>query len=129
MTITAVQAKVRKTAAFDGASIDISGITGDWTLVLNVMDIAGTTPGVRFQFTDSVDAFSATLAGPTASVSGILGKYGSTPAEPNTKRFTWQKRDFPSLRFGTGSAVLRLSLTEITGSGSPGVTYEAWIES
>lgn len=128
MTITSVQAKVRKTAAFDGSSIDISAITGDWTLVLEVMDQDGTSPLTRFQFTDSVDAFTTPVAGPTASVSGTLGARGSTPAEPNTKRYTWQKRDFPSMRFGTGSAVLRLSLTLISGT-SAGVTYQAWIES
>jgi len=116
--ITAVQAKVTKTAAFNGASLDISGITGDWTLVLKV-DKLTAGKKARFTFEDSVDAFTAKIAGPSFSVKGEV-------APEADRTFSVKKADFPSLRFGTGSAVLRLALTEIDASSS--VDYEAWLE-
>jgi len=129
MTITAVQVKTTKTAAFDGSGIDISGITGDWTLALEVMGLDD-GDGARFQFTDTADNFSSDIvAGPTFSVSGKIGSAGtSTATYPNVRKMTIKKADFPDLRMGTASAKVRLSLTRITGS-SPHVTYQAWIES
>lgn len=120
MTNLAVQAKVTRTSAANGSSVDISGITGDWTLVLEVMaqNDGNTT---RFIFQDSVDAFTNNIGGPAASVSGQIVTAGGP------RRYTWTKKDFPSLRFGTASAVLRLALAEHTGS-SKSVTYQSWIE-
>lgn len=129
MTITTVQAKVAKTGAFNGASIDISGMTGDWTLVIEIMLQSGTNPISRFSFQDSVDAFTTPLAGPGVSVAGIIGGATGTGPATNVKRYTFQKRDFPDMRFGTASAVLRLALLALDGSGSPSVTYQSWIES
>jgi hypothetical protein len=120
MTITSVQDSVVKTAAFDGTGVDISGISGDWTLVLLIRNLKAAC-NARFVFSDSVDAFSASLAGPSVSVSGAV----SSSAD---RRYTFTKKDFPNLRFGTTSAVLRLSLAELTGT-SPTVTYQGWIES
>ena len=121
MTITAVQAKVTKTAAFNGTTeVDVSGIDGDWTLVLNIQAAAALT-FARFAFEDSVDAFSASLSGPAFSIAGLTTAQGS-------RRFAVKKADFPSLRLGTASAVLRVSLTQITGTDAS-VTYDAWIES
>ncbi len=118
MTTTSVQAKVTKTAAFDGSSVDISGLTStDWTLEIEILALTGTC---RFQFADSVDAFTTTVAGPTVSCSGTL-----TTAQP--KKYTFTKRDFPDLRFGVTSAVLRLSLTAITASTGT-VTYQAFLK-
>lgn len=120
MLITAVQALATKTSTFDGSSIDISSATTfkDWTLVVEVQNLVGTA---RFAFEDSVDAFSNNIVGPTISLTGAIVKSES-------KRFTFRSYDFPSMRFGTASAVLRLSLTQITGSSAT-VTYQAWIES
>jgi hypothetical protein len=122
MTHTDIQAKVIKTATFDGSSIDISAAglaTTDWTLVLEVLAMNDAN-AIRFQFSDSVDAFSTVLAGPTVCISGKIDK-------SDQKRYTFFKRDFPNLRFGTASAVLRLSITEFTGS-SKSVTYQAYLE-
>lgn len=126
MTHTDIQAKVTKTATFDGTGVDVSGLTGDWTLVLEVMGLnSGDT--IRFQFTDSADSFSSdVLAGPTFSVTGQIGQAG-TPKYPDVKRFTVNKRDFPDLRIGTASVNLRLSITSFSGS-SKSVTYQAWVE-
>lgn len=137
MTHTDFQAKVAKTAAFQGASVDISGITGDWTLVLEVYGLDATDT-VRFQFSDSVDAFTTVVAGPTVAVTGQLGSNSPTDSGgasaglvgayfPNPRRFTFKKADFPDYRCGTASAVGRLEITRITGTG-PSVTYMGFIE-
>ncbi len=119
MTILPVQAKVTRTSAANGSSVDISGITGDWTLVLEVL--AQNSGNVsRFIFQDSVDAFTNNIGGAAVSVA-------EATANANPRRFTFTKKDFPSLRFGVASAGLRLALAEITGS-SKSVTYQAWIE-
>lgn len=121
MTISTVLAKTTSTAAATGGTqLDISGVTGDWTLVLEVLAMNDGN-ACRFGFQDSVDAFTNNLAGPTISLSGKL-----TSSAP--RRFTVTKKDFPNLRCGVASAVLRLNLLEITGS-SKSVTYQAWLES
>lgn len=117
-TRTAVQALVTKTAAFNGSSVDISAVTGDWTLFIRVAKLTAAKKA-RLGFQDSVDAFTNNLAGPAISVKGEVGT-------DYDKVYSFKKQDFPSLRFGTGSAVLRAVLIEIDGSSS--IDYEAWYE-
>lgn len=123
MAIKAIQALVTKTASFDGASIAIDNTVyptvPNWTLVLDVQ-ATGPDTVARFQFSDSVDAFTTVLAGPTFVCTGGIAK-------ANDKRFCLKWYDFPDLRFGVASAVLRVSLTRITGT-SPTVSYSAWYE-
>ena len=118
-TLTQIQALVTKTAAFDGASLSIAVLGTSWSLVLEVQ-ATGPDTIARLQFSDSVDAFTTTVAGPTFVAPGGL-------AAKNSKRFAIKSYDFPDLRFGVSSAVLRLSLTRITGT-SQTVTYQAWLE-
>lgn len=121
MTITQVDSQT-KTASFTGTGIDISGITGDWTLKINVSsmsDSGSSTPQVRFAFEDTVNDYTASLAGPTVSFKGAL-----TNVADKVKSF--KKQDFPDLRLGTASAQLRLKLSNIESGGS--VTYRAWLE-
>jgi hypothetical protein len=120
-TITPIQVSVTKVAAFNGASLDISALTGDWTICFEVQTVLGSDTSLRFTFQDSVDAFTTTVAGPSFSV------YGPS-AKTNSRKFSLKKQDFPDLRFGIASAVLRLALTRVTG-GSASVTYQAWLES
>lgn len=131
MTRTSVKDKITVTAIGVGSgvtSVDISAITGDWTLVLEVFGLDD-GDGASFAFEDSVDAFTTPIAGPTASVSGKIGSGGaSTDTYPNTKRFSWKKADYPGLRFGTASAVLRINVTRLTGSGTKHCTYQAYLE-
>jgi hypothetical protein len=119
-----VQALVTKTAVFNGASIAIDNTVfpsvPNWTLVVEVRDSGPSDTLVRFQFSDSVDAFTTVLSGPTFVCPGGV-KVG------NPKRFTVRQSDFPDLRFGVANAVLRLSLTRITGF-SQTVSYLAWLE-
>jgi len=121
MAITSVQAKVTRTAAANGSSVDVSGISGYWTLHLKVLKAVPAGGKIRFSFPDSVNAFTAQLPGPAFSVQGKVE--ADAP-----KVFSVTKNDFPSLRFGTASAVIRCQLDEITGA-SPSVDYEAWLES
>lgn len=123
MTFTQVQAQTTKTAAFSGSGVDISGITGDWTLKINVSsmsDSSTNTPQVRLVFEDSVNQYTAYLGGPAVSFKGAL-----FPASDKVHSF--KKQDFPDLRLGVTSALLRLTLSNIEATGS--VTYRAWIES
>ena len=121
MTNLDIQAKTTKTATFDGTGVDVSGITGDWTLNLEILAMNdGDT--VRFQFTDSVDNFSSdVLAGPTTAFTGKIVNY-SAPFKRS-----WKKADFPDLRMGTASAKLRLSITAFSGS-SKSITYQAYVQ-
>lgn len=124
MTLTQVQSLVTKTAAFTGSGIDVSGITGDWTLKIEVQALSdavtATTPQVRFVFEDTVNDYTASLAGPTISFKGTL-------AASYDKVKSFKKQDFPDLRLGTGSAQLRLKLSAIESGGT--VSYASWIES
>lgn len=124
-----IQAKVTKTAQFLGADVTLDdSVVGlaasDWTLVL-VIHAQATTTVSRFVFEDSNNATTTyntdIFPGPSASVAGAI----ATASGP--KRYSWTKKDFPSLRWGATSVVGRLNLTEITG-GSKSVTYEAWLE-
>lgn len=129
MTHLQIQAKVTKTAQFLGTGVDISGITGDWTLVVEVLALTSGA-NARFVFEDSNNTFTTyntdIFPGPAVSMPGTIGST-STPTAPDVKRYTFCKRDFPNLRFGVSSTTLRLNLTELTGS-SPSCTYQAWVE-
>lgn len=124
MTFTSIQDRVSKTAAATGTGVDVSALTGDWTLKLHIESMAdsvtATLPVVRFAFVDTVNSFTASLTGPTASFSGTLGS-------SYDKVVSWKKADFPDLRIGTPSALLRLDLTKIESGGT--IVYNAWIES
>jgi hypothetical protein len=137
MTLTEVQARVTKTASFVGSSVDVSGMTGDWTLKLQVEALSDSTavnvPTVRFGFEDAVLAdFTGALTGPTIDFKGTLAK-----SYDKVKSF--KKQDFPGLRIGVTSGILRLKLLELSAYASGAViptttttgtcTYRAWVES
>jgi hypothetical protein len=129
MTLTEVQARVTKTASFTGSGIDVSGIVDgsgavkDWTLKVQVEAlsdaVAATTPVVRFAFEDTVNDYTASMAGPTISFKGTLAK-------SYDKVKTFKRQDFPDLRIGIASAQLRLKLSNLESGGS--CTYRAWLE-
>lgn len=119
MTLTDVQATTTKTAAFTGTGIDVSTFTGDWTLKIQVQSLSDSKK-VRFVFEDTVNDFTASVAGPTFS---FMGKVEAS--YDRVKSF--KKQDFPDLRLGATSAKLRLNVARIDSSAS--VSYKAWIES
>lgn len=122
MTITALQAAVTKVAAdvaFNGTSTAVSSFTGDWQIVLLVHSLTAGKKA-RLVLADSVDAFTAEVPGIVQHLSGEI-----KTAAP--QRFTFTKRDFPHLRIGTASAVVRWELVGLDASGS--IKFESWLES
>lgn len=118
MPITALQAKVTKTAAFDGAGVDISGITGDATLVVRVHSMTAAKRAL-IEVQDSVDAFTAKRTVAAFHIPG--GVSSNAPI-----RFSKRKYEIAAARLGTGSATMRVSVTGIDSGGS--LEYEAWLE-
>ena len=118
MTMTDVQPYVSQSAAFTGASVSVAAIAGDWTIKIQVGSL---TQGkkARIVVEDSVDAFGTSLSGPAFS---FLGGFGVE----NDHVRSIKKADFPSLRLGTASAVLRAKLAELDPAAS--ITYKVWIE-
>jgi hypothetical protein len=116
MARTVIQAAVTKSAPFTpGAGVDISGLSIDSTLWLVVSNSNGAGL-IRMHFEDSVNAFTAFLVGPSTSFKGRAKPYNRS----------WRlNRDWPGLRLGTPSAVLRLVLDTIAAAN---VTYSAYIE-
>lgn len=118
MTLTEIQARVTKTASFIGSGIDVSGITGDWTLKLQVESLTDQKL-MRLAFEDTVNDYTASLAGPTISFKGAL-------ASSYDKVKSFKKQDFPGLRLGTASAQLRANLTALDSAAI--VVFRAWLE-
>lgn len=107
-----------RTAAGNGTSVAVDTLTAtDWLIEITIY---GLTAGkkARISFPDSVDAFSASLPGPAFSFVGPI-------AEPITKSL--HARDFPGLRIGTASAVLRCNLDAIDSAAS--ISYGATLAS
>lgn len=122
-TITPVEAKVTRTGAGNSSNLSISAAalaTTDWTLCIEVQAMNDQNLA-RIGFFDSVDAFTNKIAGPQFSFSGKI-------VPEQSKRFYVTKKDFPGLRFGTASAVLRVELAALTGGSSQSITYQAWLE-
>jgi len=122
MTITALQAAVTKAAtdvAFNGTSTDVSSFTGDWQIVLLVHSLTAGKKA-RLVLADSVNAFTAEVPAIVQHLSGEI-----KTAAP--QRFTFTKRDFPNLRIGTASAVVRWELVALDTAGS--IKFESWLES
>lgn len=117
-----------RSAAHTGTSyaIDSSVFTTgvpDWTVTLEIRSLsAGAT--ARFSIQDSVDAFTTVIAGPTFEVGPGLTGTGAQVGQTYPKYFSFTRKDFPGLRFGVASAVLRVSLTLIQGT-LPQVQYQA----
>ena len=123
MTLTEVQSQVTRTSIATGAAIDTSGITGDWTLKINVQQLSNSgsaTPQIRLGFQDTFNSWTASLAGPTVSFKGAL-------SYPSDKVKSFKRADFPDLAMGAAGCQLRLSLLNMVGGDS--VTYQSWIES
>ncbi len=124
-TITSVQAAVTKTAAFDGTGLDVSGLSGDFTLKLHVsnMSSASATPTAAFcfeyvaaaDFTTPYYAWCVQVDKTSASADKVWSiKSSSLP-------------DVVALSWGQTNGKIRLSLIRIGGT-TPTVTYDAWLE-
>ena len=118
MTLLELQSRVSKTAAFTGSGVDVSGITGDWTLKFQCESLTAAKQA-RWVFEDTVNDYTASLAGPTINFKGeIEASYDKVKS--------FKKQDFPGLRLGTASAQLRLTLSNMDSAST--AIYRAWIE-
>lgn len=117
-----IQAKVTKTAAFVGADVDISDLTGDFTIHLKVHKLTGEDAVALFGIVDTVDNFTASKTVRTQDTKGKIDPDGKQGGQ----HYSWRKRDLKSLRAGVTGAELRLNLVSLTGT-APSVDYEAWI--
>jgi hypothetical protein len=112
------------------AGVDISGMTGDATVSIEVISMtAGKT--ARIQLEDSVNGFTASVPVAVFDTAGLIGQGGTSYTagayNPTTQKFTVRKYQLANNRFGTASAVLRLNVTAIDSASS--ITLNAWIES
>lgn len=102
--------------------LDISGITGDYTIHLRIqaLSAASGTPKIAVQLEDSVNAF-------TASLGQAVYQYQGTIDTKSEVHKIWRKYELPNLRCGTASAVLRANVT-ILGGTTPSCQLDSWIE-
>lgn len=135
ITFTEIQSRVTKTAAFTGLGLDVSRITGDWTINIQVDSLSDFTnsniPVARFGFEDTVTDYTTSMTGPTLSFKGSLDNTFN-------KVKSFKKQDFPSIRIGVANSQIRLKLLELSeyasGAATPtaalagSCTYRSWIE-
>jgi|SRR5215472_12456676 len=105
------------TSADQATGVDISGITGDVTLLLRVdaLSAASGTPRARIVLEDSVNAFTNSLPVCEYNIEGPI----AAPVQ-----VSWRRYQTPSLRNGVASAVLRVNVAALEGT-SPSLTYTA----
>ncbi len=111
------------------AGVDISGMTGDATVCVEVISMTA-AKSARIQVEDSVNGFTASLPVAVFDILGQVGQGGTSYTagayNPTTTKFTVRKYQLANNRFGTSSAVLRLNVTAIDSSAS--LSINAWIE-
>lgn len=112
---TTLQSVTTKTSVYNGAAVDVSGLTGDWTIVVKVQ-ASGADTQSRFSFVDDLGAATPAFVVPP----------GISKSAPY--RVSFRKNDHPDIRVGIAGATLALQLARIAGT-NPSITYQAWIES
>ncbi len=119
---TVLQASISKTSTFDGTGVDISAMTAEPGMITVRVKITSLTANktVVFALEDSVDAFNSDVR--TLATLHVKGPFSSI--NPREKDFhTWE---MPAVRFGVGSATMRLSLISIDSAAT--VVYQAHIQ-
>lgn len=102
--------------------LDIAGITGDFTIRVNVRKLtaASGTPRARIVLEDTVNAFTASIP---VCVENLEGPF----TEDTPVAFSWRKYDLPSLRAGTASAKIRVNVVELSGT-TPSLAIDAFVD-
>lgn len=121
-TITALQASVSKTAAFDGSSVDVSGASGDFVVKLKVTSLtAGKTAAFCLEAVAAIDFTTPTYA-------WCVQAKGSV-ASAATKTFSISSRELSytkGLAWGQTNGKFRISLVGLDSAAT--VIYSAWYE-
>ncbi len=116
MSLVSLQAAVDKTAAFNGSSVDISAITSGH-IVVRVNSLTAAKKA-RLTLSTSVDAFTNSKTLASKVFEGVVS--------PSSKEWSVPIVRANEPRFGTASAVLRLSVESIDSGGT--INYQADIE-
>lgn len=122
MTIGAISTGVQTVTATGTvtptAGLDVSGITGDFTLFVEVQSQTA-AKAFTIQLEESVNAFTASVADMVVS-----GKGAITSAAD--KIFSKRKHEMPGTAIGTANAVLRANVTQLDSAST--LKLRAWIE-
>jgi hypothetical protein len=122
-SVTTGQQTVTATGAVTPTTgLDISGITGDYTLHVRVqkMTVASGTPSAKISIEDSVNGFTASVPCAVIDVRGPIDQIAE-------QHFSFRKYQLPNLRAGTASAVARANVVSLTGT-TPSLQLDSWIE-
>jgi len=104
---------------------DVSGLTGDWAVVIKVSELKATSGGglkaatLQVQYVTAAD-FTSPQSGPVFRFEGAIQK--GAPVIRSIRR-----ADFPGLPVGLPNGKLRLCVLDIDDNAS--VTCGAWVES
>ena len=123
MTIGAVTTGVQTVTATGAvtptAGLDVSGVTKDFTLFLEVQSDTA-AKNFQIQLEESTNAFTGT---PVADL--VVGGEGAITSAAD-KTWSLRKYQIPGTAIGTTGAVLRANVTEIDANSS--LKLRAWIQ-
>lgn len=121
ITKTFLQTLTTQSGALASSGVDVSGITGDFTVKLRIHALS-VGNNARFVLEESTNAFSTVI--PTGV--GWNSATGLTTG-PEGITLSWKRRDFGALcKAGVTNGEMRLNLVELDGGSTQ---YECWIES
>jgi hypothetical protein len=116
---TGVQTVTATGAVTPTAGVDVSGVTGDYTIVVEVVSMTAAKTA-RIQIEDTVNAFTASAALAVIDITGTLsGQY--------SQRFSFRKYQLPNSNFGVASGKARVNVTAIDASAT--LQLHSWYES
>lgn len=123
-----LQAVTTSTGAVNGTTYAVDNTvftsgTPDWSIRFEIRALsAGAT--ARFAIQDSVDNFTTPVTGPCFEIGPGLTGTGTQIASTYPVYRTFTRKDFPGLRFGVASAVVRVALILVQGT-LPSITWGA----
>jgi len=117
---TGIQTVTAAGAVTPTTGLDISGLSGDFTLAI---EVSGLTSGAtaRIQLEDTTNAF--TNSNPLC----VWDISGQVVDGSKSIKNTYRKYQVPNNLVGTASAKLRANVTVLSGT-SPSLSLHAWIE-
>jgi hypothetical protein len=117
-------------AAAIGSGLDISALTGDYTLFVRIGNLSSATgtPSAIIAIEDTVDNFTGKVQQAVIQVNGQISGSSSASAGQSDKVYSFRKNsELPNMRAGTASAKVRVNVL-VLGGGTPSLTVDAWIE-
>ena len=115
---TGVQTVTATGAVTPTAGLDVSGVTGDFTIKVQVQSQTR-AKNFQIQIEESTNAFTAVLADMVVGAQGTISK-------DFDKCWSIRKYQIPGTSIGTTGAVLRANVTELDSAST--LKLRAWIE-